>query len=268
MLNSKRFLQPVKREDFILAKSSSAKIDHIVSPEIYFSNLISEIKKFAVGHHFWFIANLTNGAVESAGGMIQEITSIDKDSYINGSPDQLFQRTHPEDIQQMFAFSNYWVEFLMSLTPEKRVNVHATIYIRIKNKAEIYKWVMVQYAVQILDETGKIIFVLTLVTDIDFIKKDGVAMMSILDTSDETCQHFYCSDGKSINQTQQNIPNLTNREIEVIGFLAIGFSSKQIAAEMNISVNTVDNHRQNMLKKTKSKSTGELVNFAIQAGFV
>ncbi|MEO7313703.1 MAG: LuxR C-terminal-related transcriptional regulator [Ginsengibacter sp.] len=56
--------------------------------------------------------------------------------------------------------------------------------------------------------------------------------------------------------------------MEVIGFLAIGYSSKQIDAEIKIAVNTVDNHRQSMLKKTNSKSTGELVNFAIKAGFV
>jgi DNA-binding CsgD family transcriptional regulator len=56
--------------------------------------------------------------------------------------------------------------------------------------------------------------------------------------------------------------------MEVIGFLAIGYCSKQIDAEIKIAVNTVDNHRQSMLKKTNSKSTGELVNFAIKAGFV
>ena len=268
MPESKRFLQPVKREDFILAKNANAKSDDLISPEIHFSNLITTIRKFAVGPHFWFIANLINGSVQAAGGMIKEITSITKEDFINGSPDQLFQRTHPDDIQQMFAFSNYWVEFLMSLKKEQIPHVHTTIYIRIKNKEEIYKWVMVQYADQMVDEKGKIIFGLTLVTDIDFIKKDGVAMMSILDTHDETCQHFFCTDGKSIDLTNQTVTKLTNREIEVIGYLAIGYSSKQIASEMKISINTVDNHRQNMLRKTKSKSTGELVNFAIQAGFV
>ena len=268
MLHDKRFLEPVKREDFILAINSKASTNHLVSPETYFSNLINEIKKFAVGRHFWFIANLTNGAVATAGGMIEQITSIKKDAFIQGSPDQLFQRTHPDDIQQMFAFSNYWLGFLMSLPPDKRFHVHPTIYIRVKNNDEIYKWVMVQYADQIFDERGEILFAFTLITDISFLKREGPAMMSILDTSDESCHHFYCTDGKAMEQTDEFIPKLTVREIEVIGFLAIGYSSKQIAAEMKIAINTVDNHRQSMLKKTNSKSTGELVNFAIKAGFV
>jgi DNA-binding CsgD family transcriptional regulator len=74
--------------------------------------------------------------------------------------------------------------------------------------------------------------------------------------------------GKSMEKTDEVFPKLTAREIEVIGFLAIGYSSKQIATEMKIATNTVNNHRQSMLKKNNSKSTGELVNFAIKAGFV
>ena len=268
MPESKQFLQPVKREDFILAKNSSAKAEHLVSPETYFSNLILDIKKFAVGRHFWFIADVTNGNVATAEGMIEEITSIDKKSFIQGSPDQLFQRTHPDDIQQMFAFSHYWVELLVNTAPEQRSHVRPTIYIRIKNKEEIYNWVMVQYADQIFDEEGNLLFGFTLVTDISFIKKDGPVMMSILDTSDQTCQHFYCVDGKSLEQNPEFIPKITTREMEVLSFLSIGYSSKQIAAEMKIATKTVDNHRQNMLKKTNSKSTGELVNFAIRGGFL
>ncbi|MFZ4768758.1 MAG: LuxR C-terminal-related transcriptional regulator [Ferruginibacter sp.] len=42
-----------------------------------------------------------------------------------------------------------------------------------------------------------------------------------------------------------------------------GFSSKQIALALNIAINTTDNHRQNMLRKTQSKSTGELVGFGV-----
>ncbi|MEO6820517.1 MAG: helix-turn-helix transcriptional regulator [Ginsengibacter sp.] len=268
MPNSKQYLQPVKREDFTLAKDSSITLSHSIPPETYFSNLIPEINKFAVGRHFWFIADLTSGTVSVADGMIEEITSIDKQSFIHGSPDQLFQRTHPEDIQQMFAFSNYWVEYLVKLPPEKRTYVRPTIYIRIKNKADIYNWVMVQYADQVFDEKGELLYGFTLITDISFIKKDGPTMMSILDTSDQSCQHFYCIDGQSLEKTHQFIPKITPREMEVIALLAIGYSSKQIAAEMKIAVKTVDNHRQNMLKKTSSKSTGELVNYAIKAGFL
>jgi DNA-binding CsgD family transcriptional regulator len=45
-------------------------------------------------------------------------------------------------------------------------------------------------------------------------------------------------------------------------------SSKQIAAEMSISMNTVSNHRKNMLAKTESKTSSELIKYALKHGLV
>ena len=57
---------------------------------------------------------------------------------------------------------------------------------------------------------------------------------------------------------------ITKRELELLKLLSDGFSSKQIAAKLHISIYTVSNHRKNMLQKTNTKSTAELVNYAIK----
>jgi len=62
----------------------------------------------------------------------------------------------------------------------------------------------------------------------------------------------------------QKESNMTKKEIEVLLHLAEGISSKQIADKMKISINTVSNHRENMLKKTNTKNTTELIVFAIR----
>jgi DNA-binding NarL/FixJ family response regulator len=54
-------------------------------------------------------------------------------------------------------------------------------------------------------------------------------------------------------------PNVTKRESEIIALLSQGKSSKQISDILNISKNTVDNHRQNLLKKFEVTSSAELV---------
>mgnify|MGYP003506841522 CR=1 FL=1 len=120
----------------------------------------------------------------------------------------------------------------------------------------------------LLDEKGNILFGLTLLTNIHHIKSDGIATMSILDTYDERCQQFICVDGKSLPNADAPAASLSNREIEVLRLLASGHSSKQIAAELNLSVKTVDNHRQNLLRKTNNKNTGELVAYGINMGFI
>tara|TARA_R110000850_G_scaffold183118_3_gene308656 strand:- start:1209 stop:1640 length:432 start_codon:yes stop_codon:yes gene_type:complete len=52
---------------------------------------------------------------------------------------------------------------------------------------------------------------------------------------------------------------LSNRERDVIRLLTINKTSKEIADLLNISPNTVDTHRRNILKKLNISSTGELI---------
>ncbi len=59
---------------------------------------------------------------------------------------------------------------------------------------------------------------------------------------------------------------LSNREIEIIKHLMIGKTSKKIGEDLNISAKTVNNHRQNILKKLGAKSTYEVIKYAIQHG--
>jgi DNA-binding NarL/FixJ family response regulator len=57
--------------------------------------------------------------------------------------------------------------------------------------------------------------------------------------------------------------NLSDREIMIIKYVAQGLNSAQIAMTLFISEHTVKTHRKNILKKTGTKSTGELVQFAL-----
>lgn len=58
----------------------------------------------------------------------------------------------------------------------------------------------------------------------------------------------------------RNISSLSPRELEAIGHVRDGLSSKEIADKMNISVKTVEVHRYNILKKLKVKNTAGLIN--------
>jgi DNA-binding NarL/FixJ family response regulator len=59
----------------------------------------------------------------------------------------------------------------------------------------------------------------------------------------------------------EGINSLSKREIEIIGKVKNGLSSKEIANELNISAKTVQVHRQNILKKLNLKNVASLVNF-------
>ena len=61
---------------------------------------------------------------------------------------------------------------------------------------------------------------------------------------------------------------LTRREKQVLELLLLGMSSRKIAEELNISRQTVDKHRKNMLKKTGIRSSAEMVVKALKEGWV
>src|SRR3954468_11013527 len=62
------------------------------------------------------------------------------------------------------------------------------------------------------------------------------------------------------------IPELTERETEVLKLVATGMSYKEIASELFISHRTVQNHVQNTLGKLQMHNRIELVRFAIAKG--
>ncbi|MGH2746798.1 MAG: response regulator [Actinomycetota bacterium] len=61
---------------------------------------------------------------------------------------------------------------------------------------------------------------------------------------------------------------LTSRELRVLGLLAEGARSEDIAERLSISVNTVRTHVQNVLTKLQVRSRLEAVAFAVRHGIV
>lgn len=61
---------------------------------------------------------------------------------------------------------------------------------------------------------------------------------------------------------------LTGRELDVLRFVAQGYTNRQISEELGISVRTVEGHRANVLEKLGLHSRAELVRYARQCGLV
>ncbi len=59
-------------------------------------------------------------------------------------------------------------------------------------------------------------------------------------------------------------PLLSERESEILNGLARGLSSKQIAALFDLSVRTVETHRQNIRRKLRIAGQAELIRYAVE----
>jgi DNA-binding NarL/FixJ family response regulator len=61
---------------------------------------------------------------------------------------------------------------------------------------------------------------------------------------------------------------LTSRELEVIQLVAEGHANKQVAADLKISIKTVEKHRQHLMDKLNIHDTAGLTRYAIAQGII
>jgi DNA-binding NarL/FixJ family response regulator len=61
---------------------------------------------------------------------------------------------------------------------------------------------------------------------------------------------------------------LTQREIEILIIFSNGFSSKQIAKELSISIRTVETHRLNIMKKLGTSNSAETISVAAKLNLI
>lgn len=61
---------------------------------------------------------------------------------------------------------------------------------------------------------------------------------------------------------------LSDREKEVLTLIAKGYSNKEIAEQLVISVKTVETHKGNLMEKLQMKTRPELVEFAVKKGLL
>ena len=60
--------------------------------------------------------------------------------------------------------------------------------------------------------------------------------------------------------------SLSEREREIVGYLADGDSSSEIARKLGISKKTVESHRQHIREKLGVVSSAEIIKYAIRIG--
>ncbi len=114
------------------------------------------------------------------------------------------------------------------------------------------------------------------------IKKECSAM-EIIESIEETFKgnKFYCAGiidqmrEESINLNDVDLKDitfdtvsLTDRELQIVGLIAEGYTNSQIAAVLYISNHTVNTHRKNIMKKLGVNNTAGIVMYAVKTDLV
>ncbi|MBO8162818.1 MAG: response regulator transcription factor [Brevibacillus sp.] len=61
---------------------------------------------------------------------------------------------------------------------------------------------------------------------------------------------------------------LTDREQEILSLIALGYSNKEIAEQLVVSVKTIETHKAHIMEKLQLKTRPELVRYAMKKGLL
>lgn len=216
---------------------------------------------FQVGAYYYIIFNISNREFE--------FVSPQVDALLGYSPAELtlthfMEILHPGDRSWFFTFEATAAKFLEALPPDKLIKYKVRYDYRVKTKGGEYVRVLHQSAVIEHDNAGGIIRTLSVETDITHLKKHDEPVLSFIGMDGEPS--YINIDTQNTYLVSNEI--LTAREKQILLLLIEGKLSKEIAGILNISKQTVDNHRKNMLSKNGFNTTAELVAKAIRNGWI
>ncbi|MBW8688220.1 helix-turn-helix transcriptional regulator [Chitinophaga sp. B61] len=167
--------------------------------------------------------------------------------------EDIFSRIHPDHLLEKHLLELRFFRLLKSLPPVERADYQVNSYLRMRNNQEEY--VSVQHRMFYLhsNNEGSISLALCLYNfGVNQLSPDNYHG-TILNTQT----------GKVIKSDNQQFSNILSfREKELLQLIKIGKSSKEIAALLSISINTVNRHRQNILEKLHVRNSLEACRIA------
>ena len=169
----------------------------------------------------------------------------------------LFELIHPEDMKYGLAIRKKIYGLMESLSPEEQRQYKLIHEMRLKDTQGNYVRIIEQEQIIEFNNNGKAWLMLSVV-DADAGHETEITRSHIYNFV--TGKHIYLDLSDMLEES------LTNRELEILSCMRQGLLSKEIANAMNISINTVNTHRQNIFRKLDANNSMEAVNYAIRLG--
>lgn len=254
-------IKPILPQEFI-EKLQTKQNNNMVDYLAYFKPNIDQIIAHAVGPFYWFIPDNRAMKIVSASDNIAQLTPFAKLEWIGQGPAFLASNVHPEDSYYFLAATSLAAELYESRPMETREKLRVNIYCRMFDAARNYRWSLIQFVARYYNDQGRIESTLAVVTDLSSFEMVKKPMMTVIDNNNKEHQYFkVLTNSKKLEPL--SIPHITKREQEVVHHIIKGLNTPQIAATLNISYHTVENHKRNLRRKTDTRTTAELVHFVI-----
>jgi len=228
----------------------------------------------APGKSYYYIANFQSLEIEMISDSVCNF--IEKNNIKNKDVDfqEILALALPEEVEKIQRKEQVIRDFFVDYLPTNKVQDYKVLYTYAIKDSSGKRRVMLHQATTLSqDKEGRFVHVFSIHTDISHLTSQSVEEVSFLNIrGGKSYLNVPSKNGRfepENHSYEANIKDqLSKRELEITKLIAEGLNAEEIGERLFISSHTVRTHRKNILKKTDSKNTIQLVARTIAAGLI
>ncbi len=237
-----------------------AKSDAYIAPNYSLEYIKKIVDVFSVGEYYYLIFNLGTSTIEYVQENVNTVLGCLPEEF---TTEYTIKNIHPDDVSFFLNIENTAMRFFSNFSAETTMKYKIRYDYRLRHKNGNYVRILQQiYTIQTSTE-GRPLRVINIHTDITHLKPNGRPILSFIGIEGEPSY----IDVKLDTIFKPTKETLTKREKEILINLIDGHSSKSISEKLFLSIETINTHRRNILRKTRTKNTSEIVIKAIREGW-
>lgn len=191
-----------------------------------------------------------------------EIFGFDKQSGKNINLKMHYERIHPDDLAFVLETDIMQYQFFSNM-PFKEKKEYKLVYdFRTRNTDGFYVRHVHQSIPFEQDKNGKTWLTLVISHPVSERAKNEKPQRRMINIKTGELHLFTKVDGDNSGVV------LTKREKEILVLISRGFDSYNIADKLKISIHTVNNHRQSILRKTRTENATQAVLYCRRLGII
>jgi DNA-binding CsgD family transcriptional regulator len=240
------------------------------------TEMLTEIKKYLPGFSMpgnfnnshegrnasFYLASCTDNEFILVDESFYEVTGYPSSQILGQGLSWWFSVIHPEDVDSML---NLIFQHCFLLPVNKRLNKPFRLEYRVRSATGEWIWLHETKCVISVTQEGKNELILGRLVEISDIKKEDDYLLRKLMKEDGNTNPLLraampvIASGNTKPRNLSGITMPTKREKEILHLIGEGYSTKQIADKLHISINTVETHRRHLLEKIQVKNSMELI---------
>ena len=235
-----------------IAKSNESK-------QISFNELTNSI--ISTGPFYFYIIDFFDMSLSNISPVISQIHGFDSETV---TFNDILEAIHPDDIEFVAKAEAVATDFFYEKVGYEKMLHYKTSYnFRFRLKNGEYALFNHQSLMLSLDDNGGLGKSLNIHTRIDHLSNFNTYKVSFIGLNGEPSFMNLYADEKN-----QELKEFSKREIDIIKLIGNGLNNEEIAEKLFISALTVKKHRNNILAKSDSKNTAQLIKNCILQGII